>query len=77
MNIHEELTDVFRSVFGDESLEINESSTADDVEGWDSLAQISLVYAIEERFRVSLSTGELEEMECVGDMIAAIKNHLI
>jgi acyl carrier protein len=76
MNVLEELTDVFRSVFGNESLEITGSTTADDVEGWDSLAQITLVYAIEERFRISLSTEELEKMECVGDMVAAIESHV-
>jgi acyl carrier protein len=75
MSTHEELTDVFRSVFGDESLEVHPSSTADDVDGWDSLAQVSLVFAIEERFAISLSAEELEAMENVGDMIAAIDRH--
>ena len=44
--IYSKLTEVFRDVFDDESLTINDSTTAKDIEDWDSLEQIHLVVGI-------------------------------
>jgi len=40
MNIHEQLTDVFRNVFDDDTIVIIPETTADDIEGWDSLSHV-------------------------------------
>lgn len=68
MDIDDRLTEVFRAVFDDESIELRASMTAADIEGWDSIAHISLVYGIEEEFGIKLSTKDLRELENVGDI---------
>jgi acyl carrier protein len=67
------LTPVFQEVFSDPSLQITESTSAKDVEGWDSFAHINLIVAIEEQFGVSFSTAELGKMLCVGDLVTLLK----
>ena len=44
--------DIFRDNFDDDSLEINRSTCADDIEDWDSLEQINLLTAIEKKFNI-------------------------
>lgn len=68
MEIDQRLTEVFRSVFEDETLEVSASTSADDVEAWDSVAHISLIFAIEEEFGFQFTSSELEGMRNVGDM---------
>ena len=46
--IMEKVTSVFRDVFDDEELVITDSTTAADIEDWDSLTHITLISAIEE-----------------------------
>ena len=47
--------DIFRDNFDDDSLEINRSTCADDIEDWDSLEQINLLTAIEKKFNIKLT----------------------
>ena len=43
------------------------------MEGWDSLAHISLIALVEREFRVKFALGELEELKNIGDMIDLIE----
>jgi len=61
--VHSELQDVFRSVFSDDHLEINDQTTAAEVDGWDSIAHINLVIAIEKHFNVRFAANELAAMQ--------------
>lgn len=63
---------IFRDVFDDESLVIARKTCADDIEEWDSLAQINLIVAIEKEFKVKFSLDELANLNDVGDMVDLI-----
>ena len=45
---------------------LNDNSSPDTIEAWDSLAAMRLVAAIEETFDVQLSTGEIMKMRTIG-----------
>jgi acyl carrier protein len=66
------LTEVFRTTFGDEMIVLAPQMTADDIEAWDSVSHITLIYAVEDEFGVKFSTRDLERLSCVGDLIALI-----
>jgi acyl carrier protein len=68
-DIVDRLTEVFRLTFGDESIVLDRAMTADDVAGWDSVSHITLIYAVEDEFGIKISTSDLEELTCVGDLI--------
>ena len=57
---------VFRSVFQNESLELKDDSSFEDVPGWDSVAHMNLITAIEEEFNVKFSIGDIMSMNSVG-----------
>jgi acyl carrier protein len=70
--IYERLNEVFQDVFDDDSLIVNENTTASDIEDWDSLSHITLVAAVEDEFRMKFSMKEVVEMKNVGEMVAII-----
>lgn len=64
---------ILRDIFDDDTLQINETTTADDVEDWDSLAQIRIAAEVESAFSVKFSFVELQGMKNVGDMVRLIE----
>ncbi len=74
--IYAEATEIFRDLFDDDEIEINDETTAADIEDWDSLEQINLLVAMEKRFKIKFSVGEVEGLRNVGEMIDLIASKL-
>ena len=68
MPVHDELEQLFRDVFGDDTIELTEETTARDIPQWDSLGHVNLMFAIEERFGVRFRGNELAEFANVGEL---------
>jgi len=66
--IFERANGVFRDVFDDESITVNETTTSKDVDDWDSLMHINLVLGIESEFGMKFTMGEVTGMKNVGEM---------
>ena len=75
-DILDELQPIFQDVFDDESLEIFHESSGETIDGWDSLAHINLIVAIEQEFGIRFALGELETLKDVGDMIDLMENKI-
>jgi acyl carrier protein len=75
-DIHSELQAIFRQVFDHDELIISEATTATDVNGWDSMAHVNLIIAIERGFGVSFSGADLASMRgldrTIGHLIGLI-----
>lgn len=67
------LTGIFQDLFGDLALEINDAMTANDVEAWDSLTHINLIVAVEKEFKIRFTTGEVNHLRNVGELVALIR----
>jgi acyl carrier protein len=74
--IAEKLTRTFRFVFDDPNLELKRSTSAKEVEGWDSLTYINLIVAIESEFRIRFTTAEITALENVGELADLIGRKL-
>jgi acyl carrier protein len=70
--IFEQLNSVFQDVFDDDDLIVEATTTAQDVDGWNSLAHIRLVVSIEKAFKLRFSAAEISSLKNVGDMAALI-----
>ncbi len=66
------LTKVFRNVFDDDAIELTDSTTADDIEAWDSLEHITLISAVEKEFKMRFTMKEVSGMKNVGEMMNII-----
>ena len=65
--VFEKLNEIFQDVFDDDTLEVNENTTSEDIEEWDSLMHISLIMAIENAFGIKFTMDEVTGMQNVGE----------
>lgn len=69
--ILEKLAPIFSETF-EEDIELTPNLSAADVENWDSLGNIRLFVAIEQKFSIQFSTGEIANLKNVGELVDAI-----
>lgn len=69
---YERLQEVFRDVFDDESITLNDETTANDVDGWDSFEHINLIVAVQDEFDFKIPMGKVVTMKNVGEMVDII-----
>lgn len=75
--IKTKLNSIFQDIFDNKTLQINESMTANDVPGWDSITHITLIVAVEKAFKVSLTTKEVNSLRNVGDLIQILQRKIM
>lgn len=68
MELHDRLEEVFRQVFDNEALELRDQMKAADIEGWDSVAHINLMFGIEQAFGIRFKGNELADMKNIGEL---------
>lgn len=61
--------DIFRDIFDEDDMVIEDKTNSDDIRDWDSLNHINLVSAIEKEFEIRFALGELMALKDVGAMI--------
>jgi acyl carrier protein len=72
MDVHQRLESVFKEVFNDDSLSLRDDMSSRDIPGWDSVAHINLMFAIESNFGIQFVGNELAEYNNVGELKNAI-----
>ena len=75
--IFDKLTDIFRDVMDNDEIVLEEDTTAEDIEEWDSLAHVQLIEKIQTVFGVKFSAKEMMSWDegggCVGSIIDKLK----
>ena len=75
-DIYMRVREIFRDIFDDDTLEISDTTNAEDIEDWDSLEQINILVSIEREFGIKFSIADVESLENVGQTIDLIENKL-
>lgn len=74
--IVEKLTPIFREVFSQPDLVLTDELTANDVENWGSLTNMTMMAQVEETFGIQFKLKELKKLDCVGNLITAIQEKI-
>lgn len=74
--VFETLNEVFQDVFDDMSIEVDEHTTSDDIDEWDSLEHINLIASVEQEFGVKFNMGQVNTMKNVGEMVDIILSQI-
>ncbi|NSW52636.1 MAG: acyl carrier protein [Anaerolineae bacterium] len=76
MDVLQGLTEVFRMVFEDDSIELTRAMTADDYDGWDSMSHVTLLMAVEDHFGVTFEDWEVMNLPDVGALADLVQKKL-
>ena len=71
--IFSKLNEIFEDVLDlDETPELSDATSANDIEEWDSLSHIQLIVAIEKAFKLKFTSQEILKWNNVGEMVDTI-----
>lgn len=71
-DINTQVENIARSVFQDDSIQLNEQTTAHDIERWDSLSNMIFLHEIETAFKIKFAFREVRALKNVGELNALI-----
>ncbi len=71
--ILKQINAIFVDTLDNDDVVIDESTTAGDVDEWDSLTHIQLVVAIEKNFKIRFTSKEIQSWNDVGEMMNCIQ----
>ena len=70
------ITDVVRDQLDDDVIALTPATEANGVDGWDSLAHVRIMIAVEEEFGVRFQTSEITSLKNVGGLVALVRSKL-
>ena len=73
LTIKDRLTLIFRNVFNDDSILVDEQLTAEDVISWDSLTHMLMIAEVESQFSIKFKLREIGNLKNVGSLIDLIR----
>lgn len=73
-DIFNKITSLCREVFNNSQLILTLSSSAEEIDEWDSLSHIQLILEIEKTFKVRFSLGELQDLKNIESLVFLVDN---
>lgn len=73
-NVFEKVADILRDVLDVPELPVTEDMTMEDVEDWDSVAQMTIMSALESEFKIELSLDKIVALTSVRSIVDAVMN---
>ena len=71
-----QLTQILRDLLADDSIVLAMETKRDQVPGWDSLAYVSFIVAVEIKFGLKFGVAEVESFQNVGAIVQRIREIL-
>lgn len=71
-----QIEQIFQQVFNNPEIAISRDTTAQDIDGWDSLNHIRLIISIEMELGITFDSNEVAELTNVGDLIDYIESQI-
>ncbi len=68
-----EIIEIFEDVMDLDEPDIDETTTAEDVEEWDSLSHVRFLVAIERAFGIKFTNAEIEALTQFGDIVSLVR----
>ncbi len=73
--MNEKLHRLIADVFAVPPNQINEQTTVEDLQSWDSLKHLQLIIALEQAYGIQLDTEEIPQIQSVSDIQETLRRH--
>ncbi|MCK8520563.1 acyl carrier protein [Aquimarina sp. D1M17] len=70
------VTEAFVSVLEHSNFELSDETTANDVDGWESVTHMMIISEVEKKFNIKFKLMDLMNMNNVGDLLKTIESEL-
>ena len=70
--VYAKLLPVFKDVFDDRRIKIDDNTTSSDIVGWDSLMHIQLIAAVQDEFGIDFAVEDAYNLKNVGGLVDLI-----
>ncbi len=70
------VTDAFVTVLEHTNFDLTDATTADDVDGWESITHMMIISEVEKTFSIKFKLMDLMNMSNVGDLLNTIELEL-
>ena len=70
------INEIFIDTLDNDELIVTESTTANDIDEWDSLTHIQLVVAIEKQLKIRFTSKEIQSWKDVSEMLNCIEEKI-
>jgi acyl carrier protein len=74
--IFSKLNEIFIDVLDLDEVELSETTSANEIEEWDSLSHIQLIVAIEKTFKIKFTSLEIMKWKNVGEMVTTMEEKI-
>jgi len=75
-DILSKVTNAFISVLEHDNFELTDTTTADDVDGWESVTHMMIINEVEKAFTIKFKLMDLMNMNNIGDLLNTIESEL-
>ena len=75
-DILKQINEIFCEVLNNSTINLNENTTAEDVDEWDSLSNIRLISEVEKHFGVKFKLREILKMKNVGELCMSVNKKI-
>lgn len=62
-----------QELLNNDSIELTVKSSAQDIEGWDSLIHVNIIFSLESILNLKFTTNEITNFQNIGDLVEIIK----
>ena len=69
------LNEIFTKYFN-RRINLKKNTSAKNIKGWDSLAQVGLILMIEKKYKMMFSLSETSNLKNIGDMIKVLQKKI-
>ena len=70
------LEKIVSTILRRENISLSMDMTATDVEGWDSLNHVQILFAIEQELGIQFPINEIQGLNNIGDLIELMKKYM-